>query len=218
MTRPQTSAIDTWNGGDTPRSLASWYTEGVSDGVGDRLLMFDNSGTTSLELLRFRPDLVAVSGFEDALRDRVAALHAFSHPAFPQVRSVEHLEGGGLALVSTFTAGKRLAEIFRSPRTRGGVHPAFAAWLVRDLTTALAELQRQGDGIAHGALTPERIVMTPDGRVMIVEHVLGTALECLQRPPNRLWLDFGVLAPETDLGAGRFDQRTDVIQLGWIVL
>jgi hypothetical protein len=53
---------------------------------------------------------------------------------------------------------------------------------------------------------------------MIVEHVLGTALECLQRPPNRLWLDFGVLAPETDLGAGRFDQRTDVIQLGWIVL
>jgi hypothetical protein len=218
MTRPQTSAVDTWNGVDSPRSLASWYTEGVSDGVGDRLLMFDNSGTTSLELLRFRPDLVAVPGFEDALRDRVAALQAFSHPAFPQVRAVEHLEGDGLALVSTFTAGKRLAEIFRSPRTRGGVHPAFAAWLVRDLTTALAELQRQGDGIAHGALTPERIVMTPDGRVMIVEHVLGTALDRLEWPPHRLWLDFGVLAPEDSSGAGRLDQRTDVIQLGWIVL
>jgi hypothetical protein len=218
MTRPQTSAVDTWNGVDTPPQLASWYTEGVSDGVGDRLLMFDNSGNTSLELLRFRPELVAVPGFEEALRERIAALQAFPHPAFPQVRAVEHLEGGGLALVSTFTAGKRLAEIFRSPRTRGGVHPAFAAWLVRDLTTALAELQRQGDGIAHGALTPERIVMTPDGRVMIVEHVLGTALDRLERPPNRLWLDFGVLAPDDGHGTGRLDQRTDVIQLGWIVL
>jgi PEGA domain len=218
MTRPQTSAVDTWNGVDTPPQLASWYTEGVSDGVGDRLLMFDNSGNTSLELLRFRPELVAVPGFEEALRERVAVLQAFTHPAFPQVRAVEHLEGGGLALVSTFTAGKRLAEIFRSPRTRGGVHPAFAAWLVRDLTTALAELQRQGDGIAHGALTPERIVMTPDGRVMIVEHVLGTALDRLERPPNRLWLDFGVLAPDDGHGTGRIDQRTDVIQLGWIVL
>jgi PEGA domain len=218
MTRPQTSAVDTWNGVDTPPQLASWYTEGVSDGVGDRLLMFDNSGNTSLELLRFRPELVAVPGFEEALRERVAVLQAFTHPAFPQVRAVEHLEGGGLALVSTFTAGKRLAEIFRSPRTRGGVHPAFAAWLVRDLTTALADLQRQGDGIAHGALTPERIVMTPDGRVMIVEHVLGTALDRLERPPNRLWLDFGVLAPDDGHGTGRIDQRTDVIQLGWIVL
>src|SRR6185436_4851300 len=168
MTRPQTSAVDTWSGVDTSRTLASWYTEGVSDGVGDRLLMFDNSGTTSLELLRFRPELVAVSGFEDALRDRVAALQAFTHPAFPQVRSVEHLEGGGLALVSTFTAGKRLAEVFRSPRTRGGGHPAFAAWLVRDVTSALADLQRSGETICHGAITPVRIVMTPDGRVMIV--------------------------------------------------
>ena len=129
MTRPQTSAVDTWNGVDTPRPLASWYTEGVSDGVGDRLLMFDNSGTTSLELLRFRAELVAVPGFEEALRDRVAALRTFAHQAFPEVRAVEQLEGGGLALVSTFTAGKRLAEIFNNPRTRGGVHPAFAAWL-----------------------------------------------------------------------------------------
>ena len=72
MTRPQTSAVDTWNGVDTPRPLASWYTEGVSDGVGDRLLMFDNSGTTSLELLRFRAELVAVPGFEEALRDHLS--------------------------------------------------------------------------------------------------------------------------------------------------
>ena len=218
MTRPNSTAVDSWNGVDAAQPLASWYTEGVSDGIGDRLLMFDNSGTTSLELLRFRPELVAVPGFEESLRDRVGQLRDFTHPAFPQVRAVEHLDGGGLALVSTVTAGKRLAEVFRSQRARAGVHPAFAAWLVRDLTSALAELQRRGDDIAHGGLTPERIVITPDGRLMIVEHVLGSALECLKRPPGRLWLDFGVLAPENGNGAARLDRRTDVIQLGWIVL
>src|SRR5262245_2509143 len=218
MTRPNTSAVDTWNGVDTPRPLASWYTEGVSDGVGDRLLMFDNSGTASLELLRFRPELVNAPGFEEALRDRVAALDAFTHPAFPKVRSIEHLEGGGLALVSTFTTGKRLSEVFRSPRTRGGVHPAFAAWLVRDVTSALAGLQRCGEGIAHGALTPDRIVMTSDGRVMIVEQVLGEALVALQRPAHRLWLDFGVLAIDNGSEPACLDRRSDIMQLGWIVL
>ena len=218
MTRPYSSAVDAWTGADAPRPLASWYTEGVSDGVGDRLLMFDNSGTTSLELLRFRPELVAERRFEDALRDRVARLRDFSHPAFPQIRAVERLDAGGLALISTATSGKRLAEIFRSHRARNGVHPAFAAWLVRDLTTALAEFQRQGDDIAHGCLTPDRIVMTPEGRLMIVEHVLGAALDSLQRPPSRLCVDFGLLAPDNGGGAAKLDRRTDVIQLGWIVL
>ena len=48
--------------------LASWYTAGRSDGFGDRLLMFDNTGAASLELLRFRPELAADAGFEDLLR------------------------------------------------------------------------------------------------------------------------------------------------------
>ena len=218
MTRSNTSAVDPWNDLDASRPLASWYTEGVSDGVGDRLLMFDNSGNTSLELLRFRHELAAVRGFEEALVERIVQLEDFAHPAFPEIRAVEHLEGGDLALVSTFTAGKRLAEIFRSQRAKGGVHPAFGAWLVRDLTTALAELQRRGDDIAHSGLTPERIVITPDGRLMIVEHVLGAALARLQASPNKLWLDFGLLAPETGSGTACLDRRTDVIQLAWIVL
>jgi len=217
MTRPHSSAVDVWSGADPTRPLASWYTEGISDGLGDRLLMFDNSGTASLELLRFRPELAATFGFEDALRDRVAELQAFSHPSFPDVRAVQHIDGR-LALVSTSATGKRFTEIFRSPRGRAGAHPSFAAWLVRDLTSALADLQRHGEGIAHSALSPDRIVITPDGRLMIVEHVLGGALDCLRLPPNRLWVELGLMAPEGADGAAALDPRTDVIQLGWIVL
>src|SRR6266542_5306542 len=154
MTRPYSLAVEPSSAVDSSRPpLASWYTEGSSDGIGDRLLMFDNAGTPSLELLRFRPQLAAVIGFEDALRQRVDRLQQFVHPAFPTVRAVDQLDDrGSLALVSTFTAGKRLAEVFRSSHTRSGVHPAFAAWLIRDLTAALADLQRHDRGISHGAL------------------------------------------------------------------
>jgi serine/threonine protein kinase len=217
MTRPSV-ALDTSSGPVASRPLASWYAEGASDGLGDRLLMFDNSETPSLELLRFRPELASTPGFESALRERVAELEGFAHPGFPQIRAIQQLDAGGLALVSTSTAGKRLAEVFRAPRVRGGAHPAFAAWLVRDLTAALADLQRHGAGIAHGALTPDRVVLTPDGRLVITEHVLATALDRLRFPVTRLWRDLGIVAISNGGAASRLDCRTDVIQLGWIVL
>ena len=139
-------------------SIASWYTQGRSDGFGDRLLMFDNSGAPSFELLRFRRELIEAPGFERALRDRVDLLDQFRHPVFPHVRAVERLDDSeGLALVSTYAAGKRMSEMFQGPRVMG-LHPAFATWLVRQITPALAELQRQGDDVSHGIISADRIV------------------------------------------------------------
>jgi uncharacterized membrane protein len=215
--RNNAAAVSGWRPVDAPKPLASWYTEGICDGVGDRLWMFDNSGTPSLELLRFHPQLAAADGFEDALRERVDALEAFEHSAFSRVRAVQRLDGGDLALVSTFTAGKRVSEIFQSPNARDGVHPAFAAWFIRELTSAVAELHRRGDGIAHAGLTTDRVILTPDGRLVIVEHVLGSALDRLRLPVSRLWHDLGLIAADND-GRARLDQRTDVIQVAWIAL
>jgi len=217
MTLPR-FAVDASPAPDSPRALASWYAEGASDAIGDRLLMFDNSGTSSLELLRFRPKFAAAAGFESALRARVSELASFAHSAFPQIRAVQRLDDGELALVSTSTAGKRLAEIIRALNVKGGAHPSFAAWLVRDLTAALADFQRHADGIAHGALTSERIIVTPDGRLVITEHVLGSALNSLRLPVTDLWRDLGLIASANALAKAQLDRRTDVIQLGWIVL
>lgn len=198
--------------------LASWYAPGRTDGLGARLLMFDNSGAASLELLRFRPELASAFGFERALRQRVARLDRFYHRAFPGVRAVEYLdEGDALALVSTYTPGKRLSEMFHGPRLMG-LHPAFATWLIRQLTPALAELQRHGPELSHGALAADRVVLTPEGTLVIVEHALGSALESLRLTPARFWTDFGILAPTDDDGATRLNRRTDVIQLGLLAL
>ncbi len=200
-----------------PAPLASWYTPGTSDALGDRLLMFDNTGAASIELLRFRPELADAPGFERALRERVERLESFKNPTFSEVRRVQRLEGEeGLTLVSTHTPGKRLSEMFQGPRS--AVHPPFAAWLIRQLAPALADFHAQNAGVAHGALTADRIVLTPDGRVVIVEQVLGSALEELQLSASRLWRDLRVIAPPAGNGVPRLDGRADVIQLGLATL
>ena len=113
------------------KPLASWYAQGLSDGVGDRLLMFDNSDAPSLELLRVRPELASAPGFEEALRERVQRLSRFRHPSFARVRAVENLEpDDGLAVVSNYTPGKRLSELLapgKRTTVREGSHPAAGA-------------------------------------------------------------------------------------------
>jgi hypothetical protein len=197
--------------------LASWYTPGRSDGFGDRLLMFDNTDAISLELLRFRRELAHSSGFEDALHDRVDQLAHFRHPSFPLVRAVVHLEDEDLTLVAAHTAGQRLSEL-PTGKLRKGLHPAVVTWIIREVIPALAALQRSGTGVAHGALSADRIVLTSDGRLCIVEHVLGAAVRRLALTPAVFWHQFGLLAPVDERGLVRIDQRADVVQLGTIAL
>jgi hypothetical protein len=208
----QTTSRESLEPPSTPQSLASWYAPGVSDGLGDRLLMFDNSAAPSLELLRFRPDLADSPGFEAALRQQVQRLSRFQHPAFARVRSVQRLEpDGDLALVSNHTPGKRLSEILH--RAHG---PAFAAAMIRQLAPALADLQRQHPGAVHGLLSPERIVVSPEARLTIVEHVIGPAIESAGLGPGELALR-GITVPP-GRGGGLLQPATDWFQLGLIAL
>jgi hypothetical protein len=196
--------------------LASWYAQGPSDGLGDRLLMFDNGATGPLELLRVRPDFALVPEFERRLRQRVERLGSFAHPAFAQVRAVNHLDNGeGLTVVSAHVPGTRLSELFRSARPQSGMHPASARWAMRELTVALAELHRQGRDIAHGSLAPDRIVITAERHLVITDYVFADALQGMNLPGERLWSE---LALVTAPAGGPLDQRSDVIQLALTVM
>src|SRR5690242_13619473 len=91
--------------------LSSWYTQGHSDGLGDRLLMFDNQATGPLELLRVRPDFAFAPEFETRLRGRLDRLADFTHSGFAPARAIEHLDNGeGLTVVSAHVPGTRLSE------------------------------------------------------------------------------------------------------------
>lgn len=201
------------SGGPSRKSLASWYLPGLSDGLGDRLQMFDNTGSSSLELLRFKKEFSDKPAFEIALRQRVQQLERFTHPSVGRVRAVKWLtDNEGLALVSDHVTGRRLSEVIRDARG-----PSFAMELLRQLTPALVALQQQGTGISHGLLTPERIVVTPEGKLVLVEHVLGPALEALDLSPGRLRNEFGLALPASEVVQG-LNGRGDVVQLGLIAL
>src|SRR3954447_8619929 len=195
---------------DAPDRLATWYSQGLTDGLGDRLLMFDNSGAPSLELLRFRPEFGLKPSFEAALRQRVHRLRNFTHPSFAPIRKVDHLEGhAALALVSNHTAGKRVSELLFNARAQ-----ALAFELVRQLSPAIAALHAEGEGITHGAIGLDRIILTPERQLVIVEHVLGSALQALDLPADRL-AQLGVLVPE-GAPTARFDQAGDYFQLALV--
>jgi len=195
--------------------LATWYTQGHSDGLGDRLLMFDNTSAPSWEILRFKPALARDARFEAGLRGQMEQLASFHHPAFPLVRPLNGLgHEDGLAVVSTYAAGLPLSEAIKRPRSA-----AFAVRLLHQLAPALSAFQQHAPGMFHGALDADHIVVTANGRLTIREHMVGAALAALGLSPENLWSDFRIVASPSTGGAGPvLDARTDVIQLGLVVL
>ena len=212
MTRVFSGLADAAPPDPAPQSpLASWYTPGLSDALGDRLLMFDNTTASPLELLRFKPELSKAPEFEAALRERVEELASFDHPGLASVRAVKWLaEGDGLTLISNQIVGRRLSDLLGQIQGT-----ALAVELIRQLCPVLAALHERG--IAHGIVTPERIIITPDGRVMLSEHVLASALDKLKLPTAWMRTQLGLAVPS---GNGRIelDGRSDIVQLGFIAL
>ena len=210
MTAPSSFPNASSQGSETPQPRARSYTPGFADELGDRQMAFDHATATSLEVLRFKKEFGDAPEFEAALRARVEAFRDLQHPSLSTVRSVERMEPEGLALVSKHVTGRRVSELLS--KARG---PVFALELIRQVTPALATLQLMTDGAAHGTLSADRIVVTRDGR-LVVEHVLGSAIESLRLPRQRL-VDLGLAMPSGD-GPVSLGPRSDMIQLGFIAL
>ncbi len=187
------------------------HTPGFADAFGARQLVFDPTTSTSLEVLRFKREFSESPDFEGALLARVEAFGHFRHASLGSVQSVQRISDTELALVSRHTAGRRVSELL--PRAHG---PAFALELIRLVTPALAALHRSGEDVAHGALSAERIIVTRDGRLVVVEHVLGSALEALLVSRTKM-IELGLVAPAAT-GPVQLSARTDFAQLGFIAL
>src|SRR5262245_4017998 len=160
------------------------------DGLGDRRHVADPSGHETLEVLSLRSDLAAVPSFEFALRERVSRLATFRNTSFGRVRAVERLNDrdATLAVISERTDGVRVSEILRNAETRKVPLDINASLrLVQQLVPAMAALHENARDVAHGALGPERLVLTRDGRVVIIEYVVGAALEQLRFSRDRYW-------------------------------
>ena len=191
-----------------------------ADGLGERHRVVHPARNEAVEMLCLRPELTSVPSFEFALRERVSRLSGFRHGCYGHVRSVERLKDRSsvLAVVSDSTPGVRLSEILAfAEREHVTLDIEAAVCLLRQLVPAAAMLHEDFPDISHGAISPERIVITPGARLVIVEHVLGSALEQLRFSHEQYWQDLRIALPRS-AGPPRFDHRADVTQLGVVAL
>jgi hypothetical protein len=187
-----------------------------SDGIGDRVVASDAATGELLQILRLRPALTAVPSFEFALRERTARLANFRHAYYSRVRRIDRAMAPtpSLAVVSDHVEGIRLSEILRVAHDRRLQFDLSAALcLIRQLVPAVALLHENARDVAHGLIAPERLVVTPHARLLVVEHVLGAAVEQLHWSRERLWREFRVAVPPS-AGVPRFDHRADVVGIG----
>jgi hypothetical protein len=190
------------------------------DGLGDRVVVADGATGELLQILRVRPALTAVPSFEFALRERSARLANFRHAYYARVRRIDRVQapGPGLAIVSDHVEGTRLSDLLRVASERQlQLDINTALCLIRQLVPAVALLHENARDVAHGLIAPERLIVTPHARLVIVEHVLGAAVEQLLFTRDRLWQEFRIALPST-AGMPRFDHRADVTGMGLVAL
>jgi hypothetical protein len=189
------------------------------DGLGERLYAV-GAANEPLEVLKISNELSSVSLFEEALRQQAELLADFRHEAFGRVRAVERLDSRSstIVIISDHVRGVRLSEVLAGARKRSiALEYTAATWLIRQLVSAIAALHDSGPGVCHGAISPERLVVTPDGRLVVVEYVLGPALEEMHFSWERYWRELGIALPRP-IGLSRFDQSADVTQMAAVAL
>jgi hypothetical protein len=187
------------------------------DGFGERRVVLDARGEP-LDILRLNATLSTVPSFESAVRERIERVGGFSHESFSRIRTIQTDKAtNGLMVVSDHVRGARLSTLLTAARKRSvAIDLPATACVIRHLIRAAAAWREQMPDTVHGAIGPERIVITPDGRMILVDHVFGSALEQLHYSRQRYWEELGVALPSTFKLT--INARADVLQVGAVAL
>ena len=183
------------------------------DGFGRRQQVI--TGTKDpVEVLVLKRELLALPGFEAAVRERIEQVGRFRHDSFTRVRGLARLAktGAGLVLVSDLVEGARLSQLLDSDGHTLDTNGALM--LVGQLMDALVAFHQAIPG-CHGAIGPERLLLKPDGRLVVADHVLGNALPKLSLDITALWQQLQITVPAS---GPTFDQQTDILQAGAVAL
>ncbi|HEY5618318.1 MAG TPA: PEGA domain-containing protein [Vicinamibacterales bacterium] len=176
-------------------------------------------GGEPLEVLEFKDELTADPSFELALRERVNALVGFQNTCFARVRSVQRLgqNASKLVVISDRVPGARLSTVLAVAKQQLlPLEINAALCLIRQLVPAMAALHDKMPSLGHGALSPERIVITPNARLVVVDHMLGGTVEQLRYTHDRYWKELRIPLPTA--AQPTFDHRADVMQVGMVAL
>ena len=188
------------------------------DGFGKRHYAIGPGGEP-LEVLEVAEHLTTVPSFEPALRERVNALVGFQNTCFARVRSVQRLgqNASRLVVVSDRVPGARLSTVLAVAKQQLlPLEINAALCLIRQLVPAMAALHDKMPAVGHGALSPERIIVTPNARLVVVDHMLGGTVEQLGYSHDQYWKELRIPLPTA--AQPIFDHRADVMQVGMVAL
>jgi hypothetical protein len=202
------------HGEGTPQLL-----RGHADGLGQRVVSWPAQGPP-VEALRLTATLAADEQFVAALPAALAGVAGVSDPRLGGPPGLEHVgDPPRPVLVAPYIDGRRVTTVLSDAEAAGGRLPTSAAlFVVREVFSAVGALHRQAAGTCHGAIGPDRVVVTSDGRVVLVDHALGRALAAAApRDPWHWWRAFGIAIP-LDRQSPPFSPDTDQIQIGLLAL
>ncbi len=192
-----------------------------------------------------RPEHLYFPGAKQRFRREVEAVARLSHPGIVQVFTVgevkglpyfamEHVVGASLAelvaLLSTrnrvhlrgrdlLEATAAIAEVAPDLRGNDAMQIANSSWtdactfVLRKVAEALQHAHDRG--VLHRDLKPSNVMLTPDGRVLLLDFGLAATEGSTQI--TQTGTQFGsiaYMAPEQLLGKRTLDTRTDVYGLG----
>jgi len=188
------------------------------DGFGRRVVRVSRD-EAPVELLQLDVELAARPGFMDALRERVAKVSALRLTSYTRVQRVDTDGNGGATLVSEYVKGWRLADLLDVAETENLTFDiGVVMLLLRQLLPTAAMLSSQSRDTASGALGPEHLLLTPQGRIVLADYVLGPAIETLDWDSERLWRSLRVATAAAESGGRTVSPRGDVVQVGVTML
>jgi PEGA domain len=187
------------------------------DGLGRRVVRSGGSEAPFTEHLLLDARLASHAGFAAALAERVAQLHGKRLTSYARVQRLDVDGLGGSTVVSDYVPSWRLADVLD---VAGSENLTFdigvVLLLLRQLLPTAALLSSQARDASSGALGPEHLLLTPQGRLVLADYVFGPAIEALQWTPEELWHTLRVAVPA---GGGKaVSQRGDVVQVGVTVI
>jgi PEGA domain-containing protein len=189
------------------------------DGLGERR-QTTGAGNQLLDLVLVHEALGGVSGFEAALRQRAGELASFTHASFPRLKGVGKLSKSPAKIVvaTDHVSGVRLSDLLAiAERRLIPLEYDGAVGLLQQLLAAVAALHEAVPHVSHGAIATERLIFTPDARLMVVDHSFGAAIACLGFDQERCWKELRAAYPVGD-GKVTIDRRADVMQIGAVAL
>ena len=146
-------------------------------------------------------------------QDEAMLLAALSHRAFPEVFDLR-VVGRSWFIAMQYVRGRRLDTVTAAGQLPHGVALSVATQICDGLSHAheLRAIDGTPTPIVHCKVTPQNVVLTPDGIVSLLD--LGAARSPLRRHErSEIHETTAYLAPEQILGE-TVDARTDVFALG----